>query len=140
MLDVILVPQGESATTFELAISLDRELPMQTAWGFTSPVLAVPVEMGPPHIGPTGWLFHVDAPNLLMTSLAAEAGDSAVVNIRLLEVAGVSGSAELRCPRNPESAELVDALGETQQSLLVQDDSVQFDYSEHGLINIRVRF
>jgi len=29
----------------------------------------VPTSKGPPHIGATGWLFHLDAPNVLLTSL-----------------------------------------------------------------------
>ena len=33
MLDVILIPEGEKATTFDLGIALDREQPMQTALG-----------------------------------------------------------------------------------------------------------
>ena len=49
---------------------IDRDLageqPMQTAWGWVSPLLALPVPHGPPHVGPAGWLFHLDAPNLLL--------------------------------------------------------------------------
>ena len=95
MLDMILIPPGESASVFDLAICLDREQPMQTAWGFTSPVLAIPVDKGPPHTGATGWLFHLDAPNLLMTSLSAEPGDAIAVVARMLELNGTAGGAEL---------------------------------------------
>jgi hypothetical protein len=140
MLDAILIPPGESATTFELALTMDREQPMQTAWGLTSPVLAVPVEKGPPHVGPMGWLFHLDAPNLLMTSLNAEPGDVVAVVARMLELNGFAGAAELRCPRNPKEAELVDALGTPQQTLGTQGDGVQFDYGAHDLVNVRVGF
>jgi hypothetical protein len=140
MLDVILVPPGETAKAFDLALSLDREQPMQTAWGLTSPVLAVPVEKGPPHIGSTGWLFHLDAPNLLMTSLTAEPDEAAVVVARMLELSGFAGAAELRCPRDPKEAALVDALGETQQTLGPSGDGVPFDYGAHDLVNVRVGF
>jgi hypothetical protein len=140
MLDVILVPPGESATTFDLALSLDREQPMQTAWGLTSPVLAVPVEKGPPHVGPTGWLFHLDAPNLLMTSLTAEPGESATVVARMLELTGFAGAAELRCPRDPREASLVNVLGELQQTLGPNGDAVPFDYGSQDLVNVRVGF
>jgi hypothetical protein len=140
MLDVILVPPGETATTFDLALCLDREQPMQTAWGFTSPMLAVPVDKGPPHIGPTGWLFHLDAPNLLMTSLTAEPGEAVAVVARMLELNGTAGAAELRCPRDPKEAGLVDALATLQQTLYPQGDAVQFDYGASELVNLRMEF
>jgi hypothetical protein len=140
MLDVILVPPGETTTTFDLALSLDREQPMQTAWGLTSPVLAVPVEKGPPHIGPAGWLFHLDAPNLLMTSLTAEPGEAVAVLARMLELSGYAGIADLRCPRDPKDAGFVDALGLSPQALYPQGDGVRFDYGAHDLITVRVEF
>ncbi len=140
MLDVILVPPGETATTFDLALCLDREQPMQTAWGFASPMLAVPVEKGPPHIGPSGWLFHLDAPNLLMTSLTAEPGDAVAVIARMLELNGTGGAAELRCPRDPKEATMVDGLGMVQQTLYPQGDGVPFDYGASELVNLRVGF
>ncbi|HEY1379927.1 MAG TPA: hypothetical protein VGF55_24205 [Gemmataceae bacterium] len=140
MLDTILVPPGETAKSFDLALGLDREQPMQTAWGLASPVLPVPVEKGPPHVGPAGWLFHLDAPNLLMTSLAAEPGESAAVVARMLELTGFSGAAELRCPRAPKAAAAVDALGAVQQTLYPQGDGVPFDYGAHDLVNVRVEF
>ena len=84
-------------------------------------MLAAPVDKGPPHIGPTGWLFHLDAPNLLMTSLTAEPGDAVAVVARMLELNGTAGAAELRCPRNPKDVGLMDALGTLQQTLLQGD-------------------
>src|SRR4029077_17460652 len=97
MLDIILQPEGEQATTFDLGIALDRDMPMQTALGFASPVAMVPTTKGPPHVGASGWLFHLDAPNLLLTRLmpgpvemrAEPAGEQApsrdAVTARLLE-------------------------------------------------------
>src|SRR5262249_55090771 len=77
ILDVVLIPEGETAQAFDLAIGLDREHPMQTALGMVTPVTLVPTPKGPPHVGATGWLFHLDAPNLVLTSLrpAAEGAD-----------------------------------------------------------------
>ncbi len=140
MLDVILVPPGETAQVFDLALGLDREQPMQTAWGLASPVLALPVAKGPPHVGPAGWLFHLDAPNLLLTSLRPETGERPAVLARMLEVSGFAGAAELRCPRDPKHAELRDAAGATQQQLWPQGDAVPFDYLANDLINLRVEF
>jgi hypothetical protein len=140
MLDVILVPPGETAHAFELALGLDREQPMQTAWGFASPVLALPVPKGPPHVGPAGWLFHLDTPNLLLTSLRAEPGEATAVTARMLEVSGFAGGAELRCPRDPKAAVLTDVAGTPQQSLMTSGDAVPFDYAAYDLVNVRVEF
>ena len=49
MLDVILIPEGETAHTFDLALALDREHPTQTALGMVTPVPVVPTAKGPPH-------------------------------------------------------------------------------------------
>ncbi len=35
----------------------------------TSPLAIVPTTKGPPHIGAAGWLFYIDASNLLLTRL-----------------------------------------------------------------------
>jgi hypothetical protein len=140
MLDVILVPPGESAHAFDLALGLDREQPMQTAWGFASPVLALPAAKGPPHVGPAGWLFHLDAPNLVLTSLRAEPGEAAAVTARMLEVSGFGGGAELRCPRDPRDAALTDAAGTVQQALTPGGDAVPFDYAAYDLVNVRAEF
>jgi hypothetical protein len=139
MLDVMLVPEGESAHTFDLALGLDRDQPMQTAWGLCSPVIVVPVEKGPPPVGPSGWLFHLDASNLLLTSLRA-VPDAAAVTATLLECAGFAGSAELRCPRDPTSAAILDAAGGSFQTLYTQGDAVQLDCAAHDLLEVRVDF
>ena len=47
-----------------------------------------------------------------MTSLNAEPGDAVAVVARMLELSGFAGAAELRCPRDPKEAALVDALGD----------------------------
>jgi hypothetical protein len=138
MLDVVLMPEGESARTFDLALGLDRDHPMQTAWGLASPVIAVPVTKGPPHVGPSGWLFHLDAPNVLLTSLRA-VPDAPAVTAVLLECAGFVGAAELRCPRDPASAQFLEA-GQPWQTLMTQGDAVQLDIAANDLVELRVDF
>ncbi len=68
MIDVLLVCPGEKTQAFDLAIGLDREYPMQTALGMVTPAPVTATTQGPPHVGAEGWLFHLDAPNLLLTS------------------------------------------------------------------------
>jgi hypothetical protein len=69
MLDVLLVCPGETAQAFDLAIGLDRDFPIQAALGMVTPAPVIPVDRGPPHVGQEGWLFHLDAPNLLLGGL-----------------------------------------------------------------------
>ncbi len=139
MLDVILVPEGEECKVFELGLGLDRGYPMQTAVGMVSPVPVVPVAKGPPHVGASGWLFHIDAANLLLTSMRPAAGADAVL-ARLLECAQHATQAELHCVRNPQQAFLVDARGEQQFNANVSGDAVLFDVSASDLAQLRIEF
>jgi hypothetical protein len=140
MLDVILVPEGETEQSFELGLAPDREYPMQTALGMISPAPLVPTSTGPPHIGAAGWLFHLDSPNLLLTSLRPGGDDADAIIARLLECHNYSTSAELRCPRNPRRAVLLDARGDFVQDASVSGDAVQFEVAAGDLVQLRVEF
>jgi hypothetical protein len=143
MADIILIAQGETAQVFELALGLEREYPGQTALGFVTPVTAIPTTKGPPPVGPSGWLFHLDAPNLLLVSLqpvvASTPGPSAL-EMCLLETSNYGGSAELRCVRNPVRAYSVNAWNEPYIEFSVQDDRVTIDYAASELLRLRIEF
>jgi alpha-mannosidase len=139
MLDVLLLCPGETARTFELGLSLDRPSPMQTAQGLITPVLSVPTTQGPPHIGATGWLFHVDAPNLLLTSVRPLPGENGrALLARLHEIGGHAGQGELRCVRDPQRARLVDGRGNPLLDLPPKGDAVPFDFGRHDLVQVEV--
>jgi alpha-mannosidase len=140
MLDVILVPEGETGKVFELALGLDRDYPMQTALGMVTPVAVVPVAKGPPHVGTAGWLFHLDSPNLLLTRLWPDAQGLDAIHARLLECHQQGCQAELRCVRNPQRARLLDCQGATQLEGTVSGDGVQFEVSSGELVNLRIEF
>jgi hypothetical protein len=139
MLDVLLIPPGETARSFMLALSLDREHPAQTAWGLISPIVAIPVDRGPPHVGPSGWLAHLDAPNLMVTAFRPDSQRSAII-VRMLEVSGFAGAATLRVARNPTGAELLEPDGTTMMPLTIEGDAIHFDYAAHDLLEMRVEF
>jgi len=139
MLDVLLVTQGETAQTFDLALGVDREYPMQTALGLATPAPLTRTEQGPPHVGATGWLFHLDAMNLLLSSLRPIEGKDAVL-ARLLECTGQSGAAEFRCARNPVKAATLDARGEVLLDAPTQGDAVQLDVTRNELVHLRIEF
>lgn len=143
MLDVILIPEREAGRVFDLGLALDRDNPMQTAVGFVSPLAIVKTAKGPPHIGPSGWLFHVDAPNLLMTNLrpvevAGVEGRS--LETHFLETTGFGGTAEVRCVRDPAAASILDGEGTPAISLPVAGDAIKIDFSANDLLNVRIDF
>jgi len=140
MLDVILIPEGEKTQTFDLALGLDRDHPIQTALGMVTPPVVIPVAKGPPHVGASGWLFHLDAPNLLLTTLRPGPENQDSITARMLECSQHGGPAELRCARNPKRAVLVDARGETLLETTVNGDAAQFEAAPGDLIHLRVDF
>jgi hypothetical protein len=140
MLDVLLLPEGESGRAFDLALGLDRDYPAQTALGLISPAPLVPTAKGPPHVGASGWLFHLDAPNLLLLGFRPDAGGADAILLRLIECAGHAGQAELRCARNPQRAMLIDADGAGLRDLTVHEDAVAIDFAAGDLLHVRVEF
>jgi hypothetical protein len=140
MADVILLPEGESARAFDLAIGLDREYPAQTALGLVTPVPLVPAPKGPPHVGATGWLFHLDMPNIALLGMRPAADGADAVVARLLEVGARGAHAEFRCARDPQRAAVLDARGETQMGVSVSGDAVLFEMGQGELSHLRVEF
>jgi hypothetical protein len=151
MVDVILLPGGETATTFDLAIGLDREQPMQTALGLVTPATLVPTTKGPPHVGAKGWLFHLDASNLVLTSLrpgGAERNSEGLppqdltdaITARLVECSGFSTAAELRCVRNPQRVAMLDARGQFLLESTASGDAALFHVGPGDLAHVQVQF
>jgi hypothetical protein len=140
MLDVVLIPEGETARAFDLGLGLDREYPMQTALGVVTPVAVVPTAKGPPPVGSAGWLFHLDAPNLLLTSLWPAADGADAVFARLLECNQYAGQAELRCPRDPRRAEVLDEQGNIVTAASTAGDAVLFETPPGDLLRLRIDF
>lgn len=138
MLDTILIAEGETARTFDLTIGIDREQPMQTALGVASPVAVVPTTKGPPHVGASGWLFHLDAPHVVLSTLRPAEGDAVVVT--LLETANHYGPVSLRCVRNPVQATVMDLAGNELYDANIEGDAVQLDMTACDLMRVRVRF
>jgi hypothetical protein len=143
MADVILVPEGEQARTFDLLLATDRDVPMQTAVGWVSPSPAVPTEKGPPHIGASGWLAHLDMPSLVVTGLRpveASEGMNRAVAGTLVETVGFGGAAELRFARDPKQASLVDGTGKPLQPLTLNGDAIPLEYSAGEAIRVKAEW
>jgi hypothetical protein len=141
MLDVVLVPENETGRGFDLALAVDRDNPMQTAVGMVSPMPMVATGKGPPHVGPSGWLFHLDAPNLMLTAMRPgppDDSDGRSVIAHLLECSGFGGSADLRCVRDPSRAVTLDGNGGDLGFLSVHGDAVGIDFQANDLLRVRV--
>ncbi|MBA4190040.1 MAG: hypothetical protein C0467_18805 [Planctomycetaceae bacterium] len=143
MADVILVPEGEQARTFDLLLATDRDIPMQTAAGWVSPSPVVETDKGPPHFGTSGWLAHVDMPSLIVTALqpcAASDGSNRAIAIRMMESAGFGGAAELRFARDPSQASSVDGEGRSLQPLTMTGDAVQLEFSAGETLRVKLEW
>ncbi|MFL5243603.1 MAG: hypothetical protein ACJ8FY_15970 [Gemmataceae bacterium] len=140
MLDVILITEGESASSFDLALALDRDQPSQTALGLATSVPFLATPSGPPHVGTTGWLFHLDVPNVLVFNLRPTAEKADAIMVRFLECANHSVQVELRCVRDPQRAHFTDARGNTLRDCTVQGDAVLFEVLPGDLSQLRVDF
>ena len=149
MLDVILIPEGETATTFDLGIALDRDTPMLTAWGLASPLALVPTTKGPPHVGTSGWLFHLDLPSLLLTRLlpgvrertekVVEEPVDAIV-AQMLECSGQYAHCELRCVRDPKRAAGLDGLGRFVRDHSVVGDAITLEVAPNDWVQMQIEF
>lgn len=138
MLDVLLLVEGETARAFDLTVGIDREQPMQTALGVVSPVAVVPMTQGPPRVGASGWLFHLDAPNVVLTTLRPAPGDAVLAT--LLETANHAGPATLRCVRDPVKAMVQDLAGTDLYDATLEGDAVHLDIMSCDLARVLVSF
>jgi hypothetical protein len=140
MLDVVLIPEGETSRVFELALAIDLDEPVQGSFDFLTPPMVVPVHRGPPHVGSSGWLFHSDASNLILTSLrpAADAQDAVIA--RLVETRGVSTATEVRCARSPVRARVIDERDQVLEELQVSGDSITVQFAAGDMKRVRIEF
>ncbi len=152
MIDVLLIPEGEKTTTFELGISLDRDVPALTALGLHSPLAQVPTTKGPPHIGSSGWLFHMDMPNFLITRLLpgkretrpegtpAPTEPEHAITAQILECTANSGHAEFRCFRDPKRAVVLNGKGDFLNDTSIVGDAITLEVSPLDWIQLQVEW
>jgi hypothetical protein len=143
MADVVLIPEGEQGRRFELLLAMDREYPMQTAAGWVAPTPVVTTEKGPPPVGPSGWLGHLDLPSLLLTGLRpTEPGEGMVraVAARFVECSGYGGTADLRFARDPARALFIDGEGNQLHEVALSDGAVPLEFSAGETFRVKVEW
>ena len=142
MLDTLLIAGLESTRSFSLGIVLDSEKPFHAVVDAMTPAVVVPVENGPPLIGPTGWLAQVDSKNVVISHLEfmEQTGTDRGWGLafHLLETSGHSTRSRLRLFRNPSWARQVDFQGDTIIDLTTQDDAVLVDLTPYELARVEV--
>ena len=138
MADVVLIPEGETGTDFELLLAMDRDYPMQTAASWITPTPIVATEKGPPPSGASAWLAHVDLPSLWLTSLRPELGRA--VSARFIECAGFGGAADMLFAVSPTSANLINGEGIEISTLTVNDGVVPLEFSAHETMRVLAKF
>jgi alpha-mannosidase len=142
MLDTLLVAGMETNRSFKLGVALDLEHPCHAAWDMVTPCLVVPTDEGPPALGASGWLAHLDQKAVAVSRVefvAATGEDRAWgLIVHLLETGGQAARCRLRLFRNPSWARQVDFLGETIIDLSTEGDAVLIDLTPHELARVEV--
>ncbi len=130
---VPLISRGERQRKFRLGIGLDLTHPMLDAIGVLSPPLIVP-DAAQPTSGTSGWLFHIDARNVIATHWEPILDGTSVsgFRVRLLETAGRPANLTLSAFRPVKSAQQVDFRGEPAGDCTVTEGKICVDLPAHG--------
>jgi alpha-mannosidase len=141
MLDSLLITRNERERRFTFGIGIDVKYPLTEAISLlTGPTV---VEKSPaPHSGTTGWLAHVDARNVLVTSCGPliENGRVVGLQLKLLETEGRPAKAAARTFRPLASGQIVDYQGTGLRDLEVEDGKVRVELTPHEWVWVTARF
>lgn len=139
-LDTLLVVRGETARRFRLGVGIDLPHPMPAALGFLSPE-TMRFGLAPP-AARSGWLFHLDARNVLATHWEPLLSGGRVegVRVRLLETDGRKVRLGLRCFRPVKSAQKILPGDAPPDELTVKDDQVTIHLGPHEWAEVEARF
>lgn len=140
-LDSLLIVKGEASRRFRLGIGIDLPRPSASAMSFLAPATVVN-ETAAPLANPSGWLFHIDARNVVSTAWEpiVEDGRLAGFAARLLETEGRNTCAHLRCFRSVAQAETTDFLGQDRDDLTVENDRITIDLAAYEWVQIEARW
>lgn len=147
MLDSLLIVRGERQRCFTMGIGIDLSHPQQEAEGMLAPPLLVKRRSAPPAPADTSWLLHLDAKNVITTSLSPlfENGPGErprLVGFRagLLETAGRPARPRVGCFRSVVQAHVLDSEGRRTATCEVQDGRVFLELCAHQWTEIEARF
>lgn len=140
-LDTLLVVRGETARSFRLGVGVDVRYPAHAALD----AIASPREWchkAAAPVSPWGWLFHLDARNVMATHWESlcENGRARGFRVRLLETEGRRAECLLRCFRPVATAQRVDFLGALVSELPVEGDEISLELQPRQWIQVEARF
>ncbi|MHC4400962.1 MAG: glycoside hydrolase family 38 C-terminal domain-containing protein [Planctomycetota bacterium] len=140
-LDSLLVVRGETCRSFRLGIGVNLTHPVPAALDFLAPQ-HVRLEQSPPPPSRSGWLFHVDAKNVIATRWEPLISDGRVAGfrVRLLETEGRRGRIGLRSFRPVASARKVDFRGKEPIQLTVSGDGITLSLGAHEWTQVEAEF
>ncbi len=140
-LDTLLVVRGETARTFRLGLGVDVRYPAHAALEAIVPSAKLCRTSDAP-VTPWGWLFHLDARNVMATSWEALSQEDRVTGfrVRLLETEGRRAECLLRSFRPVASAQRVDFLGAPTSELPVEADAISVDLQPRQWIQVEAHF
>lgn len=154
-LDTILICEGETEKKFHVNIVIDSSFPMQSAYDSLIPVSVIPA-YEPEENMKTGWFFHVNKKNVLISQVKMlenpepEINDSEnreegrtgskrfVVNCRLMETEGQFCQVKLQTFRKPLKAWKCDFKGERQEQLVISNGVILVDMGQFEVSDIEV--
>lgn len=142
MLDTLLITRGETARKFRLGIGIEIPHPMQEALGFLAPPAVAQQTAAAPQPASSGWMFHLDAKNVLATAWEPLWDDDKIVGFRtrLLETAGRAARCKLRCLRPVASARQLNFQGESLGDVRVEGDTVQLELTPGEWLELEARW
>jgi hypothetical protein len=140
MLDTLLIVRGESRRRFRLGIGAGLAHPAEHAIALIDPPAIVACS-APPQAA-SGWLFHLDAKNVVATHWEAvdEGGRVAGFRTRLWETEGRAGRVHWRVYRPPGSARRVGFNGQKLADLPIEGDTIAVDFSPFEWLEIEGRW
>lgn len=141
MLDTLLIGKGETCRKFRFGIVVESAHPAADAGAFMSPLVPVPNARRPAS-GAAGWLYFVDAKNILATHWESIVERDQVVGfrVRLLETEGLSGQVELRTIRAVRDAKIVNHRDETLLTLTPTTSGIPLDVGPYEWIELEARY
>lgn len=135
-LDTILRVPGESRSRFRLGIGLDLPSSVRGAIDFLCDDLATSVSGAT--ASETGWLFHVDARNVVVSSWA-DAG-SRRIWLRVVESEGRSSQVRLACCKPIQSAHRTNAQHDELEAFEVAEGIASFEIHPHQACDVLIRW
>jgi alpha-mannosidase len=144
-LDTLLVVRGERARRFRLGIGIDLTHPMHAALDFLAPRTMQADAAPPPN--PSGWLFHLDARNVVAThweplypSATAVPAVPVGFRVRLLETDGRPVSLRVRSFRDVQSAQKVGTVDRPAVELPIEGDRLRVELGGYEWAEVEARF